>query len=97
VTTNFGGFSVFFTFSIVFRLKQPLHVEGKMKKLNIIQCMFNKKFFWACKAFIKIQTFKKGVILWCLWVECNEKVYKGQNYFDYKLKHLIMESIVTYG
>ncbi len=65
VTTFFGGFTMFFTFSIVFRLKQPFHVDNKMKRLDIMQCMFKKKFFWAYKAFIKIQTFKKGVVLWC--------------------------------
>jgi hypothetical protein len=32
-----------------------------------------------------------------LWIECNDKVSKGQNYFDYKLRHMIMEGIVTYG
>jgi len=49
------------------------------------------------KAFIKIRNFKKGVVLWCLWIECNEKVYKGQNYYDYKLRWMIMKGIVTYG
>jgi hypothetical protein len=53
--------------------------------------------FWAYQAFIKIQTFKKGVALWCLWIECNEKVYKAQNYFEYELRQMVMEGIVTYG
>jgi hypothetical protein len=51
VTAIFGGFSVFSTFSIVFRLKQPFHVDGKMKRLGIMQCMFNNKFVLGLSSF----------------------------------------------
>lgn len=48
-----------FTFSIVFRLKQPLHVEGKMKRLDIIQCVFKKSFFGLIKLSLKFELLRK--------------------------------------
>lgn len=37
------------------------------------------------------------MVLWCLWIECNKKVFKGQNYSNYKLRHMIMQGVETYS
>jgi hypothetical protein len=56
-----------------------------------------RSFFGLIKLSLKFKLLRKVWYFGVLWIECNEKVYKDQNYSNYKLRYMIMKGIVTYG
>jgi hypothetical protein len=58
------------------------HIQGNMKRLDILQCIFNflflflKKLPKAYKIFTPIWTLLTGAVVWSIWIEQNQRGFK---------------------
>ena len=65
-----------------FNWKQTLFEEKIPKK-------FTKK--------IKVWHLLRGMTLWTIWIECNDKVFNHEQWHESKVKHMIWDELITYA
>ena len=46
---------------------------------------------------IKIWHLLRGIILWTIWIECNDKVFNHEHWHESKVKHWVWDELIFYA
>ena len=69
---------------------------GNYDRFDWKQALFGERIPQKYGKKIKIGHLLRGITLWTIWIECNDKVFNHEQWHESKVKHRIWDKLVIY-
>ena len=70
---------------------------GNYDNSNWKHAMFGERILYKLDKVIKIWHLLRGIILWHIWTECNNKVFNHEQRHEFKVNQRIWDEVIIYA